>query len=182
MRVALPFRALLVLLVAAGLVLGAFSVPASAGWPGQDDAKKEKKDKKKEKDAGEEKPLEAKDVNREVSRMLREMQFALEGGSSRSFLALLDSAKFDDYPRFEDSVERLMREDTIRANFRQVMISPNLAEGKAQTMVDAEMELGRKDAAGQLQRRKQQLVLDFERTRRGWRIINITPRNYFEPL
>ena len=44
------------------------------------------------------------------------------------------------------------------------------------------MELARKDAAGQVERRRQQLELEFRRTRRGWRIINITPRNFFEPL
>jgi len=33
-----------------------------------------------------------------------------------------------------------------------------------------------------LQRRRQQLVIDFQWTRRGWRITNITPRDYFRPL
>jgi hypothetical protein len=56
------------------------------------------------------------------------------------------------------------------------------AAGKAQSMVDAEMELGRRDAAQKLQRRRQQLVIDFQWTRRGWRITNITPRDYFRPL
>lgn len=175
-------RILLLLLLAAGLVLSPALGSAAQNDKDTKEDKKDKKDKKKGKDSGDEKAVDPKDINREVTRMLRDMQFALEGGSSRSFLNLIDSAKFDDYPRFEDAVERLMREDTIRAFFRQVTTSPNAAEGKAQTIVDAEMELGRKDAAGQLQRRRQQLVLDFERTRRGWRIINITPRNYFDPL
>ena len=174
------------LLLAAGLALNA---PASWAGPqdNQQDQKKDKKEKKDKKDskggaeAGEA-PTDAKDIGREITRMLRDLQFALEGGSARSALALVDSAKFDDYPRFEDMVERLTREDTIRANFRQVVPATSPAAGKAQSIVDAEMELGRRDAAQQLQRRRQQLVIDFEWTRRGWRITNITPRDYFRPL
>ncbi len=48
--------------------------------------------------------------------------------------------------------------------------------------LDADMEVARKDGVGQLSRRRQQLVIDWEYTRRGWRIINITPRNHFQPL
>jgi len=176
----------MMLLLTAGL---AWNAPASWARP-QDtkqDQKKDKKAKKAKKDSkggGEagEAPTDAKDIGREITRMLRDLQFALEGGSARSALALIDSAKFDDYPRFEDMVERLTREDTIRANFRQMVPATSPAAGKAQSMVDAEMELGRRDAAQKLQRRRQQLVIDFEWTRRGWRIINITPRDYFLPL
>ena len=178
-------RFLLLILLAGGLVFApAVASPAKAqDNPDKKQEKKDKKDqKKKESQAGEEAPMQPKDITREVTNMLRELQFALEGGSSRGVLSLIDSAKFDDYPRFEDTIERLTREDTIRANFRTVTTSPNAAEGKAQTILDAEMEIGRKDATGQLQRRKQQLVLDFEHTKRGWRIINITQRTYFNPL
>jgi len=176
----------MMLLLAAGL---AWTAPASWVRP-QDtkqDQKKDKKAKKAKKDSkggGEagETPTDAKDIGREITRMLRDLQFALEGGSARSLLELVDSAKFDDYPRFEDMVERLTREDTIRANFRQVAPATSPAAGKAQSIVDAEMELGRRDAAQQLQRRRQQLVIDFQWTRRGWRITNITPRDYFRPL
>ncbi len=179
-------RFLCVILLGAGLLCApAFLAPAKAQDQQQDPKqdKKDKKDKKKkDKQSGEEAPAQPKDVNRELSQMLRELQFSLEGGSSRGFLALIDAAKFDDYPRFEDMVERLAREDIVRAYFRTVTTSPNVTEGKAQTILDAEMELTRKNAVGQAQRRRQQLTLDFELTRRGWRITNITPRNYFEPL
>jgi len=179
-------RFLLMLFLAAGLALNA---PASWARPqdNKQDQKKDKKEKKGKKDskggaeAGEA-PTDAKDIGREITRMLRDLQFALEGGSAHSALALIDSAKFDDYPRFEDMVERLTREDTIRANFRQVVPATSPAAGKAQSMIDAEMELGRRDAAQKLQRRRQQLVIDFQWTRRGWRITNITPRDYFRPL
>ena len=145
-------------------------------------AKKDKKDKDKKSEVESDQPLaEPKDAQRDLARILRDMQMALEGSSPRSFLGYVDSTKFDDYPRFEDMVERLLREDTIRAYFRTVFNTPP-KQNKAQMMVDGEMEVGRKDGVGQLQRRKQQLVIDFEYTRRGWKIVNITPRDYFQPL
>ncbi len=146
-------------------------------------AKKEKKEKKtKEEGASDEAKPTPGDLQRQLERNLHDMQFALEGSSPRSFLGYIDSAKFDDYPRFEDMVERLLREDTIRAFFRTAFAAPPTTQGKAQMAVDADMELVRKDAAGQLQRRRQQLVIDWEYTKRGWKIINITPRDFFRPL
>ena len=57
-----------------------------------------------------------------------------------------------------------------------------IQEDGAQTILDAEMEMTRKDSAGAPERRRQQLARDFERTNRGWKIINITPREFFRPL
>ena len=90
-----------------------------------------------------------------------------------------EAAKFDDFPRFEDMIDRLLRENSLRVYFRQV--SNTFQQETAQSTIDAEMELTRKDAAGQIDRRRQQLVIDFERTSRGWKIINLTPRDFFRP-
>src|SRR5258706_13350922 len=77
--------------------------------------KDKKKDKKKGSDEGAPDPKKAE---KDITKLMRELQFDLEGGSSRSFLGMLNKAKFDDYPRFEDGVERLMRENALRVNFR----------------------------------------------------------------
>ena len=127
-------------------------------------------------------PSNSDDIAREIARIQRDLQFALEGGSAQGVLSLIDSAKFRDYASFQDTVERLLREDTVRAYFRQVSGSSSAEEGRARSRVDAEMQLARKDAAGQMERRRQELDFEFERTRRGWRITNIGPRKFFEPL
>ena len=127
-------------------------------------------------------PSNSGDIPREIARIQRDLQFALEGGSAQGVLSLIDSAKFRDYASFRDTVERLLREDTVRAYFRQVSGSSSAEEGRARSRVDAEMQLARKDAAGQMERRRQELELEFERTGRGWRITNIGPRKFFEPL
>ncbi|MBI4463865.1 MAG: hypothetical protein HY647_04095 [Acidobacteria bacterium] len=129
---------------------------------------------------GAEEPSPRENPERVIAQTVRQMQFDLEGSSSRSFLSHFDSVKFDDYPRFEEMIERLLRENSLRVFLRQV--SNTIQQDTAQTILDAEMELTRKDAAGQIERRRQQLVIDFERTDRGWKIVNLNPRDYFRPL
>ena len=125
-------------------------------------------------------PARREDPERAIANVVRQMQFDLEAASRMGILSNIDSAKFEDYPRFEDMIERLTREDTVRVFFRQA--NNNIQGDRAQTMIDAEMELTRKDSAAPPQRRRQQIVIDFERTERGWRIVNITPRDFFRPL
>ena len=129
---------------------------------------------------GKEEGGKKQDPERAIANLIRGMQMDLETSSAHGVLSNIDSAKFDDYPRFEDMIERLTREDTLRVYFRQATNS--IKQDSAQTVIDAQMELTRKDSAAQPQRRSQQIVIDFEMTGRGWKIINITPRDFFQPL
>ncbi|MBI4442133.1 MAG: hypothetical protein HY649_02015 [Acidobacteria bacterium] len=122
---------------------------------------------------------ESENPERVIAQAVRQMQMDLEGSSSRSFMSHFEAAKFDDFPRFEEMIDRLLRENSLRVFFRQV--SNSFQQDAAQSTIDAEMELTRKDAAGQIDRRRQQLVIDFQRTSRGWKIINLTPRDFFRP-
>ena len=164
--------------LAAGIVLAPLQNHAAT----QGEAQSRQQAEQKEKESGPQRqdPSQPADMQRGIARILRDLQFALERGSAQGLLSLIDSAKFRDYASFQDTVERLVREDTIRAYFRQE--SWSAAEGKARSRVDAEMELARKNATGQVKRRRQQLELELERTPRGWRITNIIPRNFFEPF
>jgi hypothetical protein len=129
---------------------------------------------------GGEKPARQQDSERAIALLVRDLQMDLEGSSSSSILGRIDSAKFDDFPRFQDMVERLTREDTLRVFFRQT--SSTVKEDQAQTVLDGEMEMIRKDSAVPAQHRKQQITIDLELTSRGWKIINISPRDFFQPL
>ena len=127
-----------------------------------------------------EQPAKQEDPARAIAQIVRELQMDLEGSSSAGVLSKIDRAKFDDYPRFQDMVERLTREDTLRVFFRQTANA--VKEDTAQTILDAEMEMIRKDSAVPAQRRKQQITVDLARTSSGWKITNITPREFFQPL
>ena len=130
--------------------------------------------------AQQEAPARRENPERAIANVVRQLQFDLEASSRMGVLSNIDSAKFEDYPRFEDMVDRLTREDAVRVFFRQTTNS--VQENRAQSIIDAEMELTRKDSAAPPQRRRQQIVIDFELTTRGWRIVNITPRDFFQPL
>ena len=157
------------LLLWAGLV-GMLALPSAAEAAGRARPTK----------GSQEAPTRRENPERAITNVVRQMQMDLEASSRQGVLSHIDSAKFDDYPRFEDMIERLTREDTLRVFFRQV--NNSIKEESAQTVIDAEMEMTRKDSAGQLERRRQQLVIDFQRTSRGWKITNITPREFFRPL
>jgi hypothetical protein len=117
---------------------------------------------------------------REIAGMIRELQMDLEGSSSLGVLHQIDGARFKDYPRFRDQVERLTREDTLRVYFRQ--LSSVVSGAAARTVLDAEMELTRLDSALPTQHRQEKLTIDLEQTSHGWKIVNIVPRDFFEPL
>jgi hypothetical protein len=121
------------------------------------------------------------EAQKQIGKLMKEIQFDLEGGSARQFTSRINDAKFDDFPRFEDSVERLMRENSLRVNFRSAFTAPPTTTGVAQAAVDATMELVKKDSMAPPSRRNAQITFDFEWTNRGWKIVNITPRSFFQP-
>lgn len=133
-----------------------------------------------QKKAGKQKESKEQDPERAIANLVQGMQLDLESSSSGGFLSKLDPAKFKDYARFEEMIEQLTGEDTLRVYFRQD--STSVKGDTVQTLIDAEMEMTRKDAATPPERRRRQLVIDFERTSRGWRIINLAPRDFFQPL
>jgi hypothetical protein len=125
-------------------------------------------------------PAKQQDPQAAISQLVGDLQTDLEGSSSSSLLGKIDRTRFEDFAGFRDIVERLTRDDTLRVYFRQT--SSTVKEGQAQTVLDAEMEMTRKDSTLQAQQRKQQITIDLARTSRGWKIINIAPRDFFEPL
>ncbi len=182
-RVSITTNGFLLTALAVGLCL----TPVSAWARDQAKSEQQQKDKNTKRADGNQKQRgegssQPADLDRSIARLLRDLQFALEGGSARGVLSLIDSAKFEGYRRFEDRTERLVRQNTIRAYFAQVSSEWLAAEAKVRSTVDAELELARKDAAGQVVRRRQQLVLEVERTRRGWRITRLTPPAFFDPF
>ena len=128
----------------------------------------------REQTASREEPAQA------IARVIGQMKMNLEGSSIRGFLLNIHAAKFEDYPRFEEMIERLLREDVLRVYFRQV--SNSIQQDIFRTILDAELEITRKDSAGRLERRRGRITIRLERTSEGWKIINITPRDFFRPL
>ncbi len=127
-------------------------------------------------------PAAEDDFGRRFPRILRDLQLALEGSSATGFLAPFDRQRFPDYLRFQDLIQRLMRENSGRAAFELAEAPVFPSADRAQVVIDAEIELSRRDAAGQTRRRSERLKMELQRTERGWRITVLSPRSFFEPL
>ena len=161
---------------------GAFSYARQEQQP--PDQQKEKKKDKKKKGEPEPGPSDSADAaaaaRRVISRNLRDFADGFEGHSPRRVMDFLDE-KFEDLPRFEDAVTQFLEQTSeMRLNFRE---STNEVKGDhATVIVDAEMIYTDKAKPTQDQRRQQRIQFDLVyNQKKGWKIFEITPRDFFEP-
>jgi len=148
-------------------------------------AEKEDKEKKKKKKsepapgAGESAEAAAKD-RRAISRVVRDLGDGFEAKSPRQVTENINSEKFDDFPRFEDLVTQFLQSSgEMRVFFREA--SGEVKGDRGTLIVDAEMVYSLKSNPTKEQKRKGRVQFDFIRTDKGWKIYEITPRQFFEP-
>jgi hypothetical protein len=149
----------------------------------QNPSDKDKQDKKDKKDKKKDKSAPKDEVNTEVfsqavaNDVLGQVRDGLEGHSQRLMLGAFDQDKMDGYLSFEDQIEALFqRYDSFRVHYR---ISNSSVEGsKAVVLVDWEMEEIPK-TSGSPQRRNGQIKFEMERGRKGWKIVDVSPRGIF---
>lgn len=147
----------------------------------QQDKKKDKKKKKGDSQAGgEDSPDNVAGAKRAIKRGLSDFQDGFEGKSPRRVTDMLDD-KFEDLPRFEEAITQFLeRTSEMRINFRES--TTEIKEDHATVIVDAEMIYTDKAKPTQDQRRKERVQFDFVyNPKKGWRIFEITPRQFFEP-
>jgi hypothetical protein len=175
--------ALLCLPLCAATALGGTPSYSRQDQQPEEKPKEKKKDKKKK---GEPEPGSSDSADaaaaarRAISHSLRDFADGFEGHSARRVTDFLDE-KFEDRPRFEDAVtEFLERTSEMRINFRE---STNEVKGDhATVIVDAEMIYTDKAKPTQDQRRRQRIQFDLVyNEKKGWKIFEITPRDFFEP-
>jgi ABC-type transporter MlaC component len=179
--------------VFAVLLVFSFSVFLAAAQQGTDassaqqeqakkDAEKDKKDKeKKDKKKKKAKPEDVYDSavfsQAVANNVLNDLRDGLEGHSQRLLLSAFDQDKMDGYLTFEDQIEAMMqRYDSFRVHFR---ISQSTIEGpKGVVLVDIDLEEMPR-AGGNPIRRNGQVKFEMERGRKGWKIVDFTPRGFF---
>ncbi len=88
--------------------------------------------------------------------------------------------RFEDLPRFEDAVTQFLeRTSEMRINLRES--TTEVKGDHATVIVDAEMIFTDKAKPTQDQRRRQRIQFDFVYSpKKGWKIFEITPRQFFE--
>lgn len=145
--------------------------------------KKEKKDKKKKKkDKGSQDVLDSEVFSDAVARnVLDDLRDGLEGHSYRLFESAF-SEDMDGYLTFQDAVEAMFqRYSEFRVHFQ---IAQTTTEGpKGVILVDIQMEqipnAGPTASMPQPQRRESQVRFELERGKKGWKIVDFSPRGFF---
>ncbi len=185
MHAILPFALGLALLGAPGCAAArTTSQPAAAGPQQPQQSKAQKKEKKKKKPAEPvpgpgDSPDAAKADRSAVSRVLQDFQDGFEGRSPRRVTENLHE-RFEDLPRFEDAVTEFLRQSgEMRLFLREA--SGEVKGDHATLIVDGEMVFTAKDRPGQEQRRRERIQFDFVYTGKGWKIYEISPRQFFTP-
>ena len=172
--------------------LAALLLVSLSGWtlaqstdnqtPPPDNSKDAKKDKKKKKDKGSQDVLNSEVFSDDVARnVLNDIRDGLEGHSYRLFESAFDQDKMDGYLTFEDQIEAMFqRYSEFRVHFR---ISQATTEGpKGIILVDIEMEEVPNSTGGASvvpQRRNGQVRFELERGKKGWKIVDFSPRSFF---
>lgn len=112
-----------------------------------------------------------------VNSVLHDMRDGLEGRSQRLFLGAFDPDKMDGYLSFEDQIQSFFdRHESFRMHYR---ISQTAVEGgRGVALVDVDMEqIPRGGVAPQ--RRRTQMRFELERGRKGWKVVDFRPREFF---
>ncbi len=145
----------------------------SSGQQQPDQKKKDKKDKGSQ-----------DDLNTEVfstavaNSVLNDLRDGLESHTQRLMLSAFDADKMDGYLQFEDQIEAFFsRYESFRMYFRIVQ---SATEGpKGIVLVDIQLEEIPRGATAPPVRKSGQIRFELERGRKGWKIVDFNPRNFF---
>ncbi len=147
-----------------------------------DQGSSKKKDKKKKKDKGSQDVINSEVFSDAVAKnVLDDLRDGLEGHSYRLFESAF-SDDMDGYLTFQDQVEAMFqRYSEFRVHFN---IAQTTTEGsKGVILVDIQMEqipnAGATTPAPQPQRRESQVRFELERGKKGWKIVDFSPRSFF---
>jgi len=146
--------------------------------PDQDQSK-DKKKKKDKKDKGSQDVLNTEVFSTAVANsVLNDLRDGLEGHTRRLMLSAFDADKMDGYLQFEDQIEAFFnRYESFRVYFRIVQ---SATEGpKGVVLVDIQLEEIPRGATAPPVRKSGQMRFELERGRKGWKIVDFNPRNFF---
>jgi len=146
--------------------------------PPPPDQSKDKK-KKDKKDKGSQDAVNAEVFSTAVANsVLNDLRDGLEGHTQRLMLSAFDADKMDGYLQFEDQIEAFFNKYTsFNVYFR---IAQSATEGpKGIVLVDIQLEEIPRGNASPPIRKNGQMRFELERGKKGWKIVDFSPRNFF---
>jgi len=150
--------------------------PPQQQQPPPDQGKKKKKDKK---DKGSQDVVNTEVFSTAVaSSVLNDLRDGLEGHTQRLMLSAFDADKMDGYLEFEDQIEAFFnRYSTFSVYFRIAQTATDGPKGIA--LVDIQLEEIPRGSASPPIRKNGQIRFELERGKKGWKIVDFSPRNFF---
>lgn len=144
----------------------------------QNDNDKSQKRKKKEKGVADDASDPTTFSDAVAQSVLQQLTDGLEGHSDRRMLSAFDDSKMDGYLSFENQIVAFFqRYDSFRIHFR---IAQATTEGsKGVVLVDIEMEEIPRSTEAQPVRKRDQMRFEMERGKKGWKIVDLRPRDFF---
>lgn len=145
----------------------------------QPDQSKDKKKKKDKKDKGSQDVVNTEVFSTAVANnVLNDLRDGLEGHTQRLMLSAFDADKMDGYLQFEDQIEAFFNKySTFTVYFRIAQTATDGPKGIA--LVDVQLEEIPRGSASPPVRKNGQLRFELERGKKGWKIVDFNPRNFF---
>ena len=124
-------------------------------------------------------PPEPAEFNNEVaSRLLEQVTQGFVTSNRGQVLSAFDAARMKNYTQFRDSIVTLFAKyESFRAAYRLRQSWPQGDHGVV--MVEFELEGTPLNEGALPFRRSAQLRFEFQRGRKGWRIVDVAPRDFF---
>ena len=145
----------------------------------QPDQSQDKKKKKDKKDKGSQDVVNTEVFSTAVANsVLNDLRDGLEGHTQRLMLSAFDADKMDGYLQFEDQIEAFFNKySTFTVYFR---IAQSATDGpKGIVLVDVQLEEIPRGSASPPVRKNGQIRFELERGKKGWKIVDFNPRNFF---
>jgi len=113
-----------------------------------------------------------------ASRLLQQVTQGFVTNNQGQVLAAFDAARMKNYTQFRDDIVALFAKyESFRAAYRLRQSWPQGQHGVV--IVEIELEGTPLDEGALPFRRSAQLRFEFERGRKGWRIVDVAPRRFF---
>ncbi len=164
-----------------GVAAGAQSSSSSSGSQSPNDSSGQQPEQSKDKKSKNHK--ESQDVSEVFStavadNVLNKLRNGLEAHNRRLLLSAFDADKMDGYLEFEDQIEAFFNSyETFTVYFRIVQTSTDGPKGLA--LVDIQLEEIPRGATSPPIRKDGQIRFELERGKKGWKIVDFNPRNFF---
>lgn len=144
----------------------------------QNDKSKKGKGKKNHEDGDNNTRVPTEFSDAVAQSVIRQLTDGLEGHSDRQMLSVFDDSRMDGYLNFQNQIRAFFQSnESFHVHFR---ISRATGEAnKGVVLVDFELEEVPRCADAQPVRKRDQLHFDMERGKKGWKIVDLRPRDFF---